>query len=293
MKKSFVLLGLGLVLASHAHTAPMETLVQEAKVPADAPKTVWFPPSDIYPPVLADPKQQQFFMSFVKLQIAGNRPFTAWLVGFGETIGLVRWKSSGTHNGWQLSLLAGLFSQFNWNTPSKDLINSDYTFGTSLSWRRDSQSARFRILHQSSHLGDEFLINNRPNRINLSFEAFEGLFAQEWRFGRLYGGGGVLLTRDPSDLKRNKLQGGFEMSGKRLSGLYRFARPVLGLDVSSKEQNKWTPNYSMKAGFEIGKPSPGGRQVRILGEYYKGYSPFGQFYDTRIEYAGVGIYFGL
>jgi hypothetical protein len=28
-------------------------------------------------------------------------------------------------------------------------------------------------------------------------------------------------------------------------------------------------------------------------EYYRGFSPNGQFYDERLEYTGLGVYFDL
>jgi hypothetical protein len=42
---------------------------------------------------------------------------------------------------------------------------------------------RRRVLHQSSHLGDEFLLRNRTTRINLSYEALDLLLSYETEFG--------------------------------------------------------------------------------------------------------------
>jgi Protein of unknown function (DUF1207). len=67
-----------------------------------------------------------------------------------------------------------------------------------LSYRKGSLSAHLCVFHQSSHLGGEFILRNRTNRINLSFESidvklsydFDGVF-------RLYGGGGYIFRKEP------------------------------------------------------------------------------------------------
>ncbi len=91
-----------------------------------------------------------------------------------------------------MSLLGGVFSQYNLDTPSDDLINADYLVGPMLTLRRGRVSARLRLYHQSSHLGDEFILNKPGvDRINLSFEPFDGLVALTGRWWRLYVGGGL------------------------------------------------------------------------------------------------------
>ncbi len=57
----------------------------------------------------------------------------------------------------------GVF-QFDLSAPSSDLINTDYVVGVPLSWRSGGWSTRVRLYHQSSHLGDEFLLG-RPGSI--------------------------------------------------------------------------------------------------------------------------------
>ena len=59
-------------------------------------------------------------------------------------------------------------------------------------------SARIRGYHQSSHLGDEFILNNPGvDRVNLSFEVFDGLLSFEGDWWRLYIGGGYLAGAKP------------------------------------------------------------------------------------------------
>ncbi len=65
-------------------------------------------------------------------------------------------------------------------------------------------SAFARIYHQSSHLGDEFLLRTRTNleRINLSYEGDDLRLSYELPYGiRVYGGGGGIFHKEPSSLK--------------------------------------------------------------------------------------------
>jgi hypothetical protein len=90
--------------------------------------------------------------------------------------------------GLQLRVEGALFAYFNMSTPSKNLINADYTIGIPATYRYGDNSLRFFIYHQSSHLGDELLMcANPPNRVNLSFESIELIYSREWREWRMYG----------------------------------------------------------------------------------------------------------
>src|SRR2546427_1725942 len=51
---------------------------------------------------------------------------------------------------------------------SSDVCSSDL-----LAYRRGSTALRLRVYHQSSHLGDEYMLHARAQRVDLSFEAAE------------------------------------------------------------------------------------------------------------------------
>ncbi len=274
----------------------VEVTAAEAEVPDPLhakrnPERINFPVGDPFKPLVADPKQPQFFFSFLRMKAQSDRANVA-AVGYGENFGLVKWLGERPGDGTQLSLNAGLFAQFNLSTPSANLVNADYTVGLALSRRAGPWSGRLNLWHLSSHLGDEFLLDE-PNveRINLSLIALDGLVSHEWKHWRLYGGGGYLLHRNPEELDRGLARTGLEYhASERLWGI---GRPVAGLDVSSIEAQHWDLGISLKAGFVFGQPEPGRRRARLLAEAYKGFTPFGQFYNTRIEYYGVGFYLGF
>jgi hypothetical protein len=271
-------------------------------VDADQPKAVssfmgitgereTFPTGNLFRPLLADPKQAQFFASIDSFKSSGER-YTMASVGFGEAFGMYKFFGSREGDGLQLSVEGALFAQFNLNTPSYDLINADYTIGIPVTYRYGDNSLRFRIYHQSSHLGDEFLQSlNPPERVNLSYEALDLIYSREWRGWRVYGGGEYLIHKEPADLKPMSAHWGIEYRGSK--PLVWSGRPIVGVDMKSFEEHNWAINTSIKAGLEFGHPNPGQRRLRLMAEWYKGFDPRGQFYKNKVEYYGMGVSLGF
>jgi hypothetical protein len=248
---------------------------------------------------MADPKQPQFFASWQATRARTDRTYAnVGSVGFGENFGFYT-KRNGC-NGWQVGLLAGVFSQFNLDAPSSELINTDYIVGIPLSWRSGAWSTRVRLYHQSSHLGDEFLLG-RPgfNRVNLSFEEVEAILSYDYRWARLYAGGGYLVDREPVTLDRIRAQWGFELRGPTMdspilgtvvAGLR--ITPVLGTDFKSFEELNWVINTNVVGGIEWSMDGST-RRLRVLLNYYHGFNPYGQFFAQKIESVGFGLYLAL
>jgi len=250
-----------------------------------------FPLGNLFRPLLADPKQPQFFVSVNSFKSPGVR-YTMASVGFGETFGIYRFFGSREGNGLQFNVEGGLFAQFNLDASSYDLINADYTIGIPATYRRGDNSLRLRIYHQSSHLGDEFLQGvNPPERVNLSYEAVDLIYSREWHGWRVYGGGEYLLQKDPAELKPMSAHWGIEYYGSMM--LIRNGRPVGGVDMKSFDEHNWNIDTSVKAGLEFGQPNPGQRRLRLMAQWYKGYDPRGQFYNNRIESYGLEVSLGF
>jgi hypothetical protein len=250
-----------------------------------------FPTGDLFRPLIADPKQPQFFVSINRFKSSGVR-YTMASVGFGEIFGLYRFFGSHEGDGLQLSVEGAVFAQFNLDTPSRDLINADYTIGFPVTYRHGDNSLRFRIYHQSSHLGDELLQSaNSPERVNLSYEAIELIYSREWRGFRVYGGGEYLIDKEPDDLKPMSAHWGIEYRGSK--PIVWNGRPIAGVDIKNLEEHKWAFDKSVKAGLEFGHPNPGHRRLRIMAEWYKGYDPHGQFYLNKVESYGMAVSLGF
>src|SRR5262249_22240480 len=87
-------------------------------------------------------------------------------------------------------------------------------------------------------------------------------------------------------------QPGGLLPARRVGGI----RLVGGLDVKSVEALDWKVAWSGRAGVEIGhrpQSEHGSRRWSLLGAYYDGPSPYGQFFHEHVSYYGVGIHLGL
>ncbi len=255
----------------------------------EIPSFIHYPQGDYFYPSIAEIKEPQFFISFLNMETNINDVLTA-SIGLGQSFGLYRWPTSLTNNGWQLGFFIGLFSQFNLDEQSDPLINSDYIIGLPLSFRNGNFSGRFRLMHQSSHLGDEFLLSgNAPPRINLSYELIDMMIAYHIQHYRILVGASQLLSYSPESLKERAYTAAIDYRNPRpFIGNSRF---ISGIQTYWLEQKDWSPGTSIKFGIEIGQTYPHRHGTRIMFEAYDGFSPFGQFFDYETQYYGLGLYF--
>jgi hypothetical protein len=205
----------------------------------------------------------------------------------------MRWSGSSPGDGVQIDVVGGVFAQFDLNAPSNDLINADYIVGLPLTVRRRGFSARFKIYHQSSHLGDEFLLRDQEiERENLSFESLEFLISEEIGPFRAYGGVERLFRRVPATLAAETAHAGFEVRRGRMTPL----RFVSAVDLKASRQHDWSPGISVRGGIELAGTEQAGYPARIVSlmlEGYKGPSPYGQFFQDDITYFGIGLHLGF
>jgi hypothetical protein len=148
------------------------------------------------------------------------------------------------------------------------------------------------VYHQSSHLGDEYLLSREPERINLSFESLELVLSQEVGPVRVYGGGESFFRRRPLDLADRLAHAGVEVRPARFGA----GRLLAALDVKAVDEEEWNIGWSVRAGVEIARVPAEGRASRVLsllGHYYDGPAPYGQFYREAIRFYGVGLHFSL
>ena len=247
----------------------------------------WLPGGILFKPLIADPRWPHFSASY-QYYISNRQLENVAAVSFGETFTFHRNRFQDVL--WEFGIQASVFSLFNLGAESKDLINADYLAAAVAGFRWKDVSALARIYHQSSHLGDEFLLtNSRVQRVNLSYEGADLRLSFEfWPGLRIYGGGGGIFDQEPADLKPWYAQGGIEFRSPWPAGAR--IRPVFGVDVQTRQQNDWSPDLSARAGVEL-LGALYGRNLQLLLEYFNGHSPNGQFYKDKIDYIGLGVHF--
>ena len=273
-----------------APVAPAETPPEEEVAPGKTKEPDAFellPRVEIFDPLIADPRQPHFsavfqwYLDDPELNHVGS-------ANFGETFALAGGDIWGGR--WEIGGLGGVFSIFDLDGASYDLVNSDFMAGLTLSGRKNGVSGQLKIYHQSSHLGDEFLLRNRVDRINLSYEGADLILSGDpWPWLRLYGGGGVLLNKYPKELHRLSAQAGVELQSP-VAFIGNAVRPIAAFDFEAREENHWHEEISGAAGVQLENPRLSRTRVQVLASYYKGNSPNGQFWERRIEFLGVGVH---
>jgi hypothetical protein len=249
----------------------------------------WLPEGHLFSPLLADPRWPHFSASYQYYPDDKNVR-SVGAVSFGETIPLYR-TVAPMMGQVELGLQAGVFAIFDLEAESKDLVNADYFLAALAAYRTGNVSALARLFHQSAHLGDEFLLRTRVERVNLSYEGVDFKLSYDFPFGfRLYGGGRVLVDPEPSDLKPWATQAGVEFRSPQTFWGGRI-RPVAALDVQNHQENGWRADVSARAGIQFESLRVLGRNLQLLVHYFNGYSPNGQFYKQTIEHVGLGVHF--
>ncbi len=266
---------------------------------ADRGGWVPLPRGDVFCSLIADPKGMHSSVSYQRGREQDLANDIA-SVGIADQFGFFRSGSRNTDNAVQLGISGAVFAQFDVGSPSYDLLNADYLIALPLTFRAGWLSGRFRVYHQSSHLGDELLLRpNPPKRENLSFESLDGLLSADVGPLRVYAGGEQFFGRDSSDLPGFLIHSGAELRPRAAVrfGTLGLARIVAAVDVKNvNDTTVWRTGISARAGFEISRPREGavnGRRWGLFAQYYTGPSPFGQFLRSDVRLVGLGFDFSM
>jgi hypothetical protein len=248
----------------------------------------WFPGGTLFDPLIADPRWPHFGASYQYfLKGRGFKDVAA--VSFGETI--TGYRTRLGPGWWEAGLQAGVFAVFDLAADSKDLVNADYFVGLFNTYKWGDFAAMARLFHQSSHLGDEFLLRDTStDRVNLSYEQVDLKLSYHFlEMFRIYAGGGYLFDQEPAGLDPWSVQYGLEFRSPWPGPTAR-VRPIAAIDIQNRQENGWQADVSARAGLQFEGVIPG-RHFQLLLEYFSGHSPNGQFYRDKVEYLGLGVHF--
>ncbi len=212
------------------------------------------------------------------------------IAALGGTLPLLRlaeWPDGGV----VVAVEAAAFARFRIEYPSRDDLGTDWFVGLPVEVQRDAWSGRAAIVHRSSHLGDEFLVDSGAERIEFGHESLELMAARTLGDTRLYGGGAWIFRsntawemrrRDLGEHDRVELQAGAEHGWAFGSMGEAFA----AIDVQSAERSDWRPSLSLAAGAGITRA---GRAMRLLVRFHDGLSPLGEFFLTDERFLGLEL----
>lgn len=260
-----------------------------------------FPRDDVFRPLLAAPTEPRFsgtfgWASYEPELSRGNglSNFISIFVGLAGSAGLWTFRDRRFCDGVQLNIFGGAFSQFALNP--LHLLNIDYQGGLAVTGSRGDFSARLRVYHQSSHLGDDFLIANPDfSTQTMSFEALDFVAAMVGSWWRIYAGGGWYVRVDPGELGRGSLRLGMELRSEVWERPAPFSNmhwaPLFGTDLLSHQARQWGLTSNTMMGAEL-VSQKNLRRFRVVATFLHGYTPYGYFFqDHRVTSPGLEVHF--
>lgn len=301
---------LALVLACVSGCLPEGLRAQE---PADAsagPR--WFPRGSPFPSLLADPREVGLRGSFILADRPGLEDLPVFTpagpttvsrdyagrnveaaVAIGHRFGVVRFqRETAGRPAVQLGFEVGAFSRFFMETAQKDLIDVTYRVGFPLSLAYRGWEARADLLHESSHLGDDYLSRfgfPRAPDDQVSREGLELLVARRIaRDFRAYAGGDANFHAN-REVERTDVRWGAEWeplpAADRGLGSRLVAWPYAAADFLLTEKNRRVAGTGV-AGLGMRVQ---GVTVRLEARGHYGPSTMGQFRNVSETFWGLGL----
>lgn len=248
----------------------------------------WLPElSEFFPTMLADPRilgysagyrtyDSIFQTALIPVSMGGR--FTFYRSGY-----------------WHLGMEAGLWAVFEAKTKSLSLLNADYYIGIPLTYIHGDFTARLRIYHQSSHLGDELLVEREDiKRLNPSMEAIDLYLAYQCNPAlTIFGGiGRVMRSDDSYKLQPHYVAYGFNYFFINYRHRFRSidATPYFGLYCTNWEDNDWKFDVNAALGYQWDKRY--GHKMRISLKAHDGFAAEGQFSKHRNRYLALELAYG-
>lgn len=243
------------------------------------------------PPILADLEEPRVFSAMGQIT-STQESFNAVLLGVGTRMKLKTFDLTSKFSSLDFNAIGLIKSQFDTrdfgerNNSGGILLNTDFMIGGELVKSYENSNIRLKYFHRSTHLGDEFLINNPSyldDRLNLSYEALDFLYYRHHGKWGSYLGASFITRSEPGSLEKFQVQTGFQYRGDK----HNWYTPIGGVDFKSWQASDWNVNASFKAGIEFAGFLD--QPLQLMFEYYEGKSPYGQFFNEDLEFMGLSI----
>jgi hypothetical protein len=249
----------------------------------------WLPEGRLFPVLIADPLEclvtgsSSFLFKDAETSVYST-------VNLGFSVPVIR-KTSRLRQ--ELTFGAANFSQFDLirrdnGSHLAGLMNSDFKVSLDYSVSVRNYTARFRIFHLSSHLGDDFVQRHSEMLVNdksANFEQADLTWLINRNNGYFYAGAGVIYTKYVFR-KRFSAQMGGLLESSRPRALNFF----MAVDCKLLAENNYNPDVRTMAGLVVSRR----RQTlfRIWAEFYNGQLPYSTIDYGRVAWGGAGMQIG-
>lgn len=254
----------------------------------------YFPVEHLYPTYIADPYEPSF-KSQLRTYKESNIPQTGSLrLDLMVGAPLILYENIDPDNprrGWQVIFLGGLRGEFDGDNKMDNVawegiygLQGVFSYHKDIAWH-------FGTKHYSSHVGDEYI--ERTGRTRIKYTREELRAGLSWIFQDHY-----TLYSDIA-YAFSLRNAGLQDHGRVQIGL-QYEKPAVfmdgrvgwysALDISAYEEDDWGSNIAFQAGFDLPIHN---RRWRLGIEYYDGRSQYGEFFQNKEKYAGIGIWMNL
>ncbi len=215
-------------------------------------------------------------------------------ISIGDQFSLYQFKTV-SYGHLYFGIEACVWAIFEGRTKSLSLINADYFIGLPLTYINNRFSAKLRFFHESSHLGDEFLLENRNiERLNPSMEVIDLSLAYDFseNLTGFLGYGYVIRSDDSYKVKPNNIFYGFNyfMDCFKVNFFNGIGTPYIAGYFTNYENHNWALDSTLAIGYQWDKLY--GHKLRIYLEAHNGFSPDGQFSKEKTQYLSLKILYG-
>jgi hypothetical protein len=211
------------------------------------------------------------------------------MAGIGGSIPLLHLKQWPGKGGIVASAQLGVFARFRMEYPTREDVGQDWYVGMPFEWMYEKWSGRLRIMHRSSHLGDELIETSvccpPLQRIEFGGEFVDFLVARNLtQSARVYGGATLNVRSQTEYLPalrerflhdHTQLQAGADVMWYH--GSNGHTGWAAGIDWQAQQRTRWRSMFSLAAGPAL-RTANGA--TRLLLRYYHGPSAMGEFFLT-------------
>lgn len=241
----------------------------------------------LYRAYLAGEKEPRIAWSLLHARNRGP----IWEAALGGRVGLLRHGTVGAAGarGWQLDLEGAALPRIDPTLVSTPLESCDYRVGMQWTRRRGAVAVKVGYYHISSHLGDEFLLNNpgfvRLNyvRDSLIFGVMRDVTPDVQVYGEVGYAVGVSDGAEPLEVQFGVQYLPIADTGLRGS-------PFAAINAHLREDVDFGGGVNIEAGWRW-RGALSGHVLRVGLQYYNGKSIQYSFYDRDEQLFGGGVRF--
>jgi hypothetical protein len=251
---------------------------------SEHPLFVFMPEGFIYPTYLSHPHEPRVGTQWVSDKEDG----LLWESSLGGRFGLIRWGPAESPEGVQLDFMGGVSVRID-PRDNTNVDAMDFRLAFPITWMSGPHRFKFGYSHLSSHLGDEFLLDN-PGYDRLNYVRDNLTFGYSYYSTpsiRWYGEASYALIHIVAEPWRFAL--GAEYAPAVPTG-FRGA-PFIAVNGDLREEVDFGGAVSAQAGWAWRTDLPATSLLRAGIFYYNGKSSQLSFFDQDEEQLGFGLWY--